>query len=308
MKIMKPGIALVAAFMLLIVLSACGDNGANEPEPDINQEQGNDETPNPDDNRPEEDPTNEAPPANGEDSDGAAGEPKEGTGRYVGQIDQHSIEIETSDGPVAFRINAAIADKLDELQPNDPVEFEYYEQTVDAGEEAVTQLILTELVKTVPAELPETRNLELEIEGMKESRPAKLAEGDGYRLYVLENYEFTMEEPGRDVLMFTHDDRYFVRMEKLDPNSPGKDEWEANAEAELKEIGEVQRLSGEEIPHTMRDAEFFMRASNREMTKEIIVKRYSGVPFRLTLFIPSGEAEEGFVPSAYAMLNTIVAP
>lgn len=47
-------------------------------------------------------------------------------GIYVGQADQNTIEIETNEGPKAFRLTEQMKDQIKELEPNDKVRFEYY--------------------------------------------------------------------------------------------------------------------------------------------------------------------------------------
>jgi len=47
-------------------------------------------------------------------------------GIYVGQADQNSIEIETNEGPKAFRVTEQTKNEINTLEPNDKVRFEYY--------------------------------------------------------------------------------------------------------------------------------------------------------------------------------------
>jgi hypothetical protein len=67
-----------------------------------------------------------------------------GTGTYVGQIDGHSVEIETKEGPTAFEISAGMESTLENLNMDDPVVFEYVEKAV-AGDATVKQLVLSKL-------------------------------------------------------------------------------------------------------------------------------------------------------------------
>lgn len=46
-------------------------------------------------------------------------------GIYVGQVDPHTVEIETNEGPKAFQLTDQSAKQIDALQPNDNVRFEY---------------------------------------------------------------------------------------------------------------------------------------------------------------------------------------
>lgn len=47
-------------------------------------------------------------------------------GIYIGQADENTIEIETNEGPKAFRVTEQTEDEIQELEPNDKVRFEYY--------------------------------------------------------------------------------------------------------------------------------------------------------------------------------------
>ena len=69
---------------------------------------------------------------------------KQGTGTYVGQIDSNSIEIETADGPTAFRLDEGMDQVISKLQGDESVSYEYWERPIE-GEEELKQLILTKL-------------------------------------------------------------------------------------------------------------------------------------------------------------------
>ncbi|WP_375102412.1 hypothetical protein ACDZ28_17905 [Paenibacillus sp. RS8] len=67
-----------------------------------------------------------------------------GTGVYVGQIDSHSVEIETKEGPTAFEITAGMESILEKLNTDDSVVFEYVEKAVE-GDATVKQRVLSKL-------------------------------------------------------------------------------------------------------------------------------------------------------------------
>lgn len=67
-----------------------------------------------------------------------------GTGVYVGQIDSHSVEIETKEGPTAFEITAGMESVLEKLNTDDAVVFEYVEKAVE-GDATVKQRVLSKL-------------------------------------------------------------------------------------------------------------------------------------------------------------------
>ncbi|UVI29571.1 hypothetical protein [Paenibacillus spongiae] len=91
---------------------------------------------------PKEDPDNNAK----DDPKDAAKTAKQGTGIYKGQMDSHSIEIETADGPTPFQLADGMEAVLEKLTEEDPVTFEYVEKAIE-GDDTVKQLVLTKLEK-----------------------------------------------------------------------------------------------------------------------------------------------------------------
>lgn len=160
-----------------------------------------------------------------------------------------------------------------------------------------------------PAARPQRKQIEVEIEGMKEYREASLKRSDqGYSIYVLDNFTFTGEEPGIDQIFFNYDDRYFVRIQLL-PASADVDALRTSALDELRLVGTPEELTGAEIYDPFfREAEFYLRASSPSFSKEIILMEIAGRLFRFSLNIPAGEASEGVVPSFLAMLKTVDIP
>ncbi|MBY9080419.1 hypothetical protein KIH86_07070 [Paenibacillus sp. HN-1] len=72
--------------------------------------------------------------------------PISGTGVYNGQIDSHSIEIETKDGPVAFELGEGLENVPDTLNEEDKIVFEYVDRAVP-GDATLKQHVLTKLAK-----------------------------------------------------------------------------------------------------------------------------------------------------------------
>jgi LysM repeat protein len=155
--------------------------------------------------------------------------------------------------------------------------------------------------------MPQTKRIPVIVEGQTEYREATLHRSEQkYFIYVLNNYTFTGEEPGRDVLFFNSDDRFFTRIERL-PSNANLTQLRESAMTELRLIGTPEELKGQQIPDAFfRDAAFFLRAASSSTSKNIIVIKIRDVYFRFTMFIPNTEAAEGVVPSFYAMLKTIV--
>jgi hypothetical protein len=67
-----------------------------------------------------------------------------GTGIYVGQIDNHSVEIETEDGPTSFELGIGTENAPERLHTDDHVIFEYVEKTLES-DGSLKQRILSKL-------------------------------------------------------------------------------------------------------------------------------------------------------------------
>jgi len=155
---------------------------------------------------------------------------------------------------------------------------------------------------------PETKGIELEVEGMREVRTGTLAVSEnGYYMYTLPLFVFTPEEPMTDqVYMETFPD-YFMRIQPLGP-VPDIEWARETAVDELKDLGEVVEWSGEQIynPFIREHAVFHLHAvKTGEVTKYILLLENGGQYFRIMLHMPHGEASEGAGPSFEAMIGTI---
>jgi len=161
-------------------------------------------------------------------------------------------------------------------------------------------------IPEAPEGLPQTKPIKILIEGQVEYNEGTLQKSpQGYYIYVLDNFEFTPEEPGRDVLFFTTNDRFFVRIEML-PSNANIGQLKRNAILELRDIGRPKEIGREEIfDPFFKDSKFFLQASNPTITKNIILKEIGSSLFRFTMFLPHTEAIEGVTPRFYAMLKTI---
>ncbi|MFC3749179.1 hypothetical protein [Paenibacillus sp. GCM10012306] len=121
--------ATAAAAVLLVALTACsGNNSAQSAESSA--------TPVPtvipvESTEPTTSPSEEA---------GAI----KGTGIYNGQIDNHSVEIETKEGATSFELGLGTENVPASLNEGDSVVFEYVDKTVE-GDESLKQHILLKL-------------------------------------------------------------------------------------------------------------------------------------------------------------------
>lgn|GEM_PF-3577255 len=151
-----------------------------------------------------------------------------------------------------------------------------------------------------------TKEIELIVEGQPEVRKGTLAHGNlGYYLYTLPNFELVSEEPNKDLLFFTNDPEFFVRIEALD-SATDLAQVKENATEELKLVGNVVEMKGQEIGEEFfRTAEFFLHASNAQLSKNIVVLSIEGSLYKFTMNMPNKEAAEGVTPSYFAMLKTM---
>ena len=154
--------------------------------------------------------------------------------------------------------------------------------------------------------LPPTKDIPVIVEGETEYHRARLNKSpQGYYIYVLNNYTFTPEEPGKDVVFSTVDDRFFVRIEKL-PVDANINDLRENALTELRLIGTPHEMQGTEIfDPFFRTAQFFYQASDESISKNILVMEIKGSNYRFNMHLPNVEAAEGIIPGFYAMLKTI---
>jgi len=303
-------VALTTAAVLLLAVTACsGEQPKAEPPVGPNPvEDGVQEPVQPAEPEPEEDATKE-PVKPGDPEERQSPETKQGTGTYVGQIDNHSVEIETEDGPTAFRLGDDMHDAIAGLQGNEEVAFEYFEQPVE-GDEGLKQRILTKITArqsgsgqgSDTSQLPATKEVELELEGMKETKTAKLASGNGYSLYIFDIFSFDAKT---GMLTMNVDKDYYVEITKL-PSDYNGDMLKLEAEKELAEVGKVREAKENERNQALKDASVYMIGEGEQLTREYIAAEIDGQGFIFRVNIPHREPTEGFVPHAFASLATIV--
>lgn len=284
-------IAAATAAMLLMAITACGgENPTSQPPADPNPVENDVKEPA----EPVEEPKVEI---------------KQGSGTYVGQIDNNSIEIETADGPTAFRLDEGMDQVISTLQGNESVSFEYWEQPIE-GEEELKQLILTKLTVEEEdggkgsdnAQLPATKEFELELEGRKETKTAELAEGDGYALYIFDIFSFDAKT---NKLTMNVDPDYYVEITKL-PSDYNGDELRLEAKKELAEAGKVREAGDNEKQKGMEDASVYMIGEGESLTKMYIVDEIDGQGYIFRVNNPHREPSEGFATHAFTSLNSIM--
>ncbi|WP_405170286.1 hypothetical protein MHI12_21795 [Paenibacillus sp. FSL H8-0280] len=238
----------------------------------------------------------------------------EAEGILTGWADPHTVEIRVNEKPMSFQVSEDLQKSLDDIDDEDSVRFKYVEKTIDA---TTKQLVLTEIAKiessddnngsnaggTVTSDRPKTSELEVTVEGMTEKRPVTLAQAKGYSLYVFEPMAFDAED---HELTMKIDPDYEVEIEKL-PANYNLDALKMDAKEELSETGEVKQLTAEQLSNgPMKDARLYMMSQNDKKTEYFIVKELDGNGFIFHIQAPIGEPSEGFMPMAYASLNSIM--
>ncbi|MET1175139.1 hypothetical protein [Paenibacillus amylolyticus] len=235
-------------------------------------------------------------------------------GILTGWADPHTVEIRVNEKPMSFQVSEDLQKSLDDIDDEDSVRFKYVEKTIDA---TTKQLVLTEITKiessddnngsnaggTVTSDRPKTSELEVTVEGMTEKRPVTLAQAKGYSLYVFEPMAFDAED---HELTMKIDPDYEVEIEKL-PANYNLDALKMDAKEELSETGEVKQLTAEQLSNgPMNDAKLYMMSQNDKKTEYFIVKELDGNGFIFHIQALIGEPSEGFLPMAYASLNSIM--
>jgi len=238
----------------------------------------------------------------------------EAEGILTGWADPHTVEIRVNEEPMSFQVGENLQKSLDDIDDEDSVRFKYVEKTIDA---TTKQLVLTEIAKiesgddnngsnaggTVTSDRPKTSELEVTVEGMTEKHPVTLAQAKGYSLYVFEPMAFDAED---QELSMKIDPDYDVEIEKLQADY-NLDALKMDAKEELSETGEVKQLTAEQLSNgPMKDAQLYMMSQNDKKTEYFIVKELDGNGFVFHIHAPIGEPSEGFLPMAYASLNSIM--
>lgn len=251
-------------------------------------------------------------------SQDAVSETKQGTGEFVGLADSHTVEITMDGESASFQFDESTT-AMTGFKTGDQVAFEYVEKALE-GQNAGTQLILTKIEKQLIAggkddgtsnqaggsvqpgvNLPETKEFTVTLEGGKEKRTGKLAQAEGYALYVFDGFTF---DAAANKLSMDIDKDYYVEIEKL-PSGFEVEEIKAGAEKELAALGKVHELKGGEINSMLGGASLMLIGSSDKLTNEVIVKEVDGTGYLIKVNMPHSEASEGFGPFAFTSLSSI---
>lgn len=236
-------------------------------------------------------------------------ETKQGEGEFVGLADSHTVEITVDGEAAAYQLGEGTDSAAAALKEGDKVSFEYTEAAIE-GDATAKLLTITKIAKieksaedTPAQELPATKDFKLQLEGNEETRTGTLAKGDGYALYIFEQFKF---DAAANKLIMNVDNNYYVEISKL-PEGFKLDDVKADAEKELKSVGDVQTIDPKDSNSMLGDFDLMLKAASNKLTKEVIVKTVGGTSFLFKVNQPVGEPTEGFGPLAFTSMGSIVA-
>lgn len=132
----------------------------------------------------------------------------------------------------------------------------------------------------------------------------------GYEFYLLDNYRFAAEEPGKDILYSKQDDSFFVRIEKLDKNTDLQ-KYKAQQLKSFQQLGQVTEIEPSTLFHkSFHNSSFsFITESidSSDLKTSIlqVAKTVRDEKFTFTFYMPLKEVSEGITPGFWAMLATL---
>jgi hypothetical protein len=154
--------------------------------------------------------------------------------------------------------------------------------------------------------LPATRLLQVDVEGASELREARRFDSpQGYAIYVLPQVAMTQEEPCCDLAFARVDEGYFMRIERIAPDTDLATLREA-ATLALSAVGAADVVAPARAePAGGHHVELHLGAQGGEARLEQLVLRAGDGRYRVTLHLPAREASEGIVPAFRAMLRSL---
>jgi hypothetical protein len=276
-------ILLSSTVLAAFLLSACNSNNNNNAAPTTS-------------------PTESATPAPTESPNA---ETKQGQGVFVGLADSHTVEITVDGQGAAYQLGEGMDEAVASLKDGDAVTFEYTEAAIE-GDATAKLLTITKIEKSAEdmptIELPATKDFKFQLEGNEETRTGTLAKGDGYALYIFEQFKF---DAAAGKLIMNVDNNYNVEISKL-PEGFKLEDIKADGEKELAAVGDVQTIDPKDANSMIGDFDLMLKASGDKLTKEVIVKTVEGTSFLFKVNMPVGEPTEGFGPLAFASMGSIV--
>jgi hypothetical protein len=162
---------------------------------------------------------------------------------------------------------------------------------------------ITSAAVSYTSKTPKTKVITYTIEGMKQSEKANLfVSSQGYGIYVLQGFQASAEEPGKDIVMFRHNSNNYMRIEKL-PAKVNMTGVRTNVIASLKAAGKVSSVNPKSFSDVFfRNALFAYHASGKKVDQTAIVMKIQGDFYRIVI---STQKETESISPYFAMIKTI---
>jgi hypothetical protein len=134
----------------------------------------------------------------------------------------------------------------------------------------------------------------------------KRSTNQNYTLYVLEGYEFTEEEPRKDVIYNKKNDALWMRIEVFPSNKSVEELNKETKEILRAGFSEVTSLDTHLIHHNLEIEAAYEASDDKSNAYGFLVRKQNHQPtFRLTIFAPKSERElTPFLEMAKTLQNT----
>ncbi|WNB90711.1 hypothetical protein [Bacillus sp. NEB1478] len=223
-------------------------------------------------------------------------------GTYVGQIDNNSIEVDSDGEILVLRLTDTTRESLKSLKDGSTVSITYKKDDND-------QNILEKIMAVDSGEVaqPPTKILEYTVDGRKVQKEAGLIQSEqDYSFYKVDDFEYTAEEPGKDILFASEDAETFVRIEPL-TDEASLDDLKKWAKDELEAIGEVKEVKGSEVAGpAFESSVLFLTASKDSYSKYIVIQKLKNDKLiKYTVNLAKHAKSSEWEQAIWAMLSTL---
>lgn len=221
---------------------------------------------------------------------------------YIGQIDNNSIEVEAAGEILVLRLTEEVRDTIATLKDGSKVTIVYKKN--ENGQWILERITTTE---TGQPELSPTKMLKYTFSGTSVEESASLIESElNYHFYKLPDFEFTAEEPQKDLLFVADFAETFVRIEPLSKDA-SVDDLKKWANDELKAVGDIKEVNGSETAGpAFGSTELFITASNDSFKKYIVFQNLeNGDKVKYTVSLPQHKNSVKWEQAIWAMLSTL---
>jgi hypothetical protein len=224
-------------------------------------------------------------------------------GKYVGQIDESSIEVEKTNGDIiVLRLTDEVRETITALHDGSAVSITYRKD--DNDQNMLEKIQTIDSAKEMP---PAAKTLEYTVNGTKVQKEAELTNSEqNYSFYRIGEFEFTAEEPGKDLLFSSQNAETYARIEPLSEDT-SLDDLKKWAHDELAAIGEVKEVKGVEAAGpSFETTELFLEAEKDSFKKCIVIQKLEdGKMMKYTVSLPNADHSDDKEQAIWAMLATV---